>query len=543
MEQISCLKLKHIGLALEKGVNVMLMDLDLGFLRDPMLLTEGFFENPLEQVRTQMDVGYSQHKTMHYWYTHPRPNFGLFIVKPTEWSIKLFARAWRLYKNSDQSVRQRVATDQNYLANAIKWARWRSDFNFSYFDIGHPLDTKPRPVLAQQAVLLDKTKERSPRGIAFELGGDVARGELKDAIAVHATCYEGQTKLLALKAANAFNNPFYYDPNRRTLTKPLMHVTPDMMYKEIATLTYIAIKTNRTLILPNVLLGSGARDEVLGQPSEEACGGASGGRPKEKKVNNPHFGDSSMESEMATGQFDIKRSFFCRETTRRLLFYAYRMLKQSPSHAVKVGHEWYWPGFRVINNELDALKVVEPGYYAKTKEVLARNKGHQAHKGKTVPAPYLLDVDIGHRPGHAGMQQGVNELLELLQQADVQGQPRVVLDVYDSRFGPYASGRSGFPGGKEALAQWAEGSHSSWTGAGDTLPADEQYQHPPIDKALYVSVPPLSTLMNTLSLDLDNIGALQPQSDLAHGIFEDVTLCKNFLKPVQGNRTCFATCK
>ena len=64
-----------------------------------------------------------------------------------------------------------------------------------------------------------------------------------------------------------------------------------------------------------------------------------------------------------------------------------------------------------------------------------------------------------------------------------------------------------------------------------------------VDKSLYVSTPPLSTLMNKLSLDLDSVGELQPQNNLAHAIFRDIKICKNYMKPVVGNRTCFATCK
>jgi hypothetical protein len=39
--QVAAVKLKHVGLALQKGVDVLLLDLDVGFLRDPMSLFEG----------------------------------------------------------------------------------------------------------------------------------------------------------------------------------------------------------------------------------------------------------------------------------------------------------------------------------------------------------------------------------------------------------------------------------------------------------------------------------------------------------------------
>ncbi len=35
--------------------------------------------------------------------------------------------------------RTMVASDQNVVAGALKWARWRFGFNFSYFSIGFNL--------------------------------------------------------------------------------------------------------------------------------------------------------------------------------------------------------------------------------------------------------------------------------------------------------------------------------------------------------------------------------------------------------------------
>ena len=56
------MKLRHVGYALAAGVDIMLLDLDVGFLRDPMLLFSGFLENPFIQVRAQMDIGQGRDK-------------------------------------------------------------------------------------------------------------------------------------------------------------------------------------------------------------------------------------------------------------------------------------------------------------------------------------------------------------------------------------------------------------------------------------------------------------------------------------------------
>jgi len=552
MEQIACLKLKYIGDALEKGVNIIILDLDVGFLRDPLLLYDGFLADPLEQVRSQMDVGYSQHRTQHYWYTHPRPNFGLFIVKADTWSIKLFQRAWRLYMESTEEKRMKVATDQNYMANAIKWARWRMGFNFSYFDLGYNLDQEPRPVLRnQKALLLDKVKEQSKNGIKFEMGGDMAKEELTDAIAVHATCYEGQTKLLALRAANAFYTPHYYDPNRRTLTKPIMFVSPESMYREIAALAFLAIRSNRTLIIPNILVGVGNPDEVLGQPLEIACGDALGGRARKDNSKDLRFDESSMDSSEGDGvvvstpvidpssgktveitevvKLGVDRSFFCQEVSRRMVFSSYRLLRQKVKHTAGRGKDWYWPAFRVVSNYHDGLEIVEPAYYSRCAEE-NKNKGGKGNsygQGKgEIPEPYILSLDVGVRPGHPGMQRGANDILDAILDADPY--TRVVLDLTDSRFDG-----SGYPGGVEGLKRWTATSDSVW----------EPHKEGFVDKSKYVAMPPLSTLMTKLSLDLEDIGKDSAHDELSHNIFSDVKLCKNFMKPVMGNRTCFATCK
>lgn len=79
-----------------------------------------------------------------------------------------------------------------------------------------------------------------------------------DVLAVHTTCYEQGSKILGLKAANAFWNPYYYTANRRTLTKPLLYITEEQLRHEVRTLLYLAHVTNRSLIIPNIL-GNGER--------------------------------------------------------------------------------------------------------------------------------------------------------------------------------------------------------------------------------------------------------------------------------------------
>jgi hypothetical protein len=60
---------------------------------------------------------------------------------------------------------------------------------------------------------------------------------------------------MGLKAANAFWNPEYYDPNRRTVTKKLLYSDQKDFVNELRSLVYLALITDRTLIIPNTLGG------------------------------------------------------------------------------------------------------------------------------------------------------------------------------------------------------------------------------------------------------------------------------------------------
>jgi len=172
MVQVAELKLIHVGRALSFGINVFLLDLDVGFIRDPALLYKGFFENENEQIRAQMDVGTGTDKKTNTWMTSPRPNFGVFLVKSHPLTIKVFENAYnKYYIKSTEDNKKRVATDQNSIKNSITHAVWRWGFNFSYFSIGFDLSTKPRPVLDEKVLLLDYVSLTNHNGIKFELGG------------------------------------------------------------------------------------------------------------------------------------------------------------------------------------------------------------------------------------------------------------------------------------------------------------------------------------------------------------------------------------
>jgi len=100
--------------------------------------------------------------------------------------------------------------------------------------------------------------------MGVELGGEASGAILsgRGAVAVHTTCYEQKSKIMGLKAANAFWNPKYYDPLRRTLTKKIIYTTPRTVIQEVRALAYLALRSNRTLIIPN-LLAAPVSDQTL----------------------------------------------------------------------------------------------------------------------------------------------------------------------------------------------------------------------------------------------------------------------------------------
>ena len=468
MQQVAEIKLRHVGDALEAGVKaIMLLDLDVGFLRDPWLLFDGFLENPLEQVRAQMDVGYLTDKVYKTSFSAPRPNFGLFLVKAHPYSVKAFARAWRDYQKAPQRELNLVATDQNAIVNALKWARWRWDYNFSYFHLGFMLDTYPRPIhFPLKVLLLDKVAlgklDHEPDGVRFELGGSAARQVLGDAVAVHATCHEGSTKLHALRAANAYWSfgSDYYAPGRRTLTKPLLALSKRALREELRALAWLALNTNRSLIIPNVLIGVGTN--VQGQPD---CTTA------------------------AAAAASARMTPFCAELSDQ----RNSLPSLSYTHASLHRGEYYWPAWRTLHEDLPDLAVIEPGFYDRLR---SEDLG-----GLETPVPWIHSIDL------AGLDQTPGFALEaLLANISAITAPRLVLDLRDSSLG------SGFRGGPPDLHSWAEDSVSAW---GDGVVA----------KGAYVPLPQATGAM---------VAVLLPETQF--------DLCKTFLHPIVGNRSCFDRC-
>lgn len=245
MEQIAVLKLFHMPKALLKGVDMFVVDLDVGFLDSPIELMKDFIKNPNIDVFVQHDISFVMNRSLagwRTWYTVPLPNIGLMLTRGNVKTSKMFDYAWKDYNTITTNIKHNPGKDQNKVVRAMQYSASHYKLHWRYFS-------------ESSAVLLDKIYKFETNTKQIELGGEATSIILKKrgAIAVHTTCYEQKTKVMGLKAANAFWNPRYYDPYTRTITKKLLFSTPEELEQELLSLVYLAIITNRTLIIPNIL--------------------------------------------------------------------------------------------------------------------------------------------------------------------------------------------------------------------------------------------------------------------------------------------------
>ena len=126
MEQIGEVKLLHVGKALAKGVDVFMLDLDVGFLASPKggrVGTTGhpspraasslasrfiplpdvirmFYDTPKIDIFVQEDFIFIMNRRMWLkegvktWFTDMLPNIGLFLCRGNDKVVKVFEHAW-----------------------------------------------------------------------------------------------------------------------------------------------------------------------------------------------------------------------------------------------------------------------------------------------------------------------------------------------------------------------------------------------------------------------------------------------------------------
>merc|ERR1711871_55963 len=156
-------------------------------------------------------------------------------------------------------------------------------------------------------------------------------------------------------------------------TKPLLHVTGSKLRDEVASLAYLSLRTNRTMIVPNVFLGHS------------------------KKLDRTKFCPKPK------GDKDSK-SFYCKYAENGMI---------DVSHAAYQDDGYYWPSFRAISSVSQGIDLVEPGYYYKMENDL----------GMTVP-----DAEVIMYQGVSGWR-GKYKLDELAKTVEGYTADRLVLGL------------------------------------------------------------------------------------------------------------------
>eukprot|EP00606_Chrysophyceae_sp_TOSAG23-5_P001167 GSChrysophyteH2.ASY1.ANO1.734.1 assembled CDS len=259
---LAYLKLYHIPKALQNGLGaVAVLDLDVGFLESPQAIVDYMdykHYNNLEAL-VQQDVTFIMNRSeagWKQWWTEPMPNIGVLLLKSTPNVVQMFEAAWRdYYKTAKKDIRKNPGKDQNKVVLAMQRHGGGHGAGFGTVELGGGATADIlRPEVSGGVAdmeFMHKNSWQGSHGSEFE-------GPIPKASVVHVTCFEKGTKLMGLKAANAFWNPFYYDPMRPTITKKLLAFNKfkdvELLEQEIHSLVYLALKLNRTLIIPNVLL-------------------------------------------------------------------------------------------------------------------------------------------------------------------------------------------------------------------------------------------------------------------------------------------------
>lgn len=137
MEQIAQLKLYTMPKALLRGVDIFMLDLDVGFLDDPMKLVSKFYQSDQQlDAFVQEDVVFIMNRSVagwKQWWTEPMPNIGLFLVRGNQKASAMFDLAWNDYSaNTPKNIRMNPGKDQNKVVQAMRTSRWRTGFKWGY---------------------------------------------------------------------------------------------------------------------------------------------------------------------------------------------------------------------------------------------------------------------------------------------------------------------------------------------------------------------------------------------------------------------------
>ena len=333
------------------------------------------------------------------WYTEPLPNIGLFLVRGNQKTVKVFNDAWTGYERyASKKIRHNPGKDQNHVLGAMRVARARFGLRYAYF-------------ANNTAILLDKIYTWQ-HNRTVELGGLAAEQVLfgQKAVAVHTTCYEHTVKVWALKAANAYWNPRYYDPYRRTITKLIYYTKKSEVQEELRALVFLGVVLKRSVILANVI---GAM------------------KPKKKVQLKDSYNPKQVweDEEIPEGIRPV--NFVCPGGFMQHYIY----------DNVGNGAAPIWPGFRLAKQVSDILdfkaygvELLEAGFYWRC------NRHYN-----TPPPPVIMKIDI---------KSSLEDIRSIAESEQYKNVPRLVIQMCD-----------GNNCNEEAMMNWA----SDPTGVGASV--------------------------------------------------------------------------
>ena len=177
---------------------------------------------------------------------------------------------------------------------------------------------------------------------------------------------------------------------------------------ELMALSYLATKTNRTLIVPNILIGVGSN--IKGTLTKDQC----------QSLSIP----------------------YCFEINQQQNYFAF----QDQSHTAFHLGEYYYPAWRTLKQNLPNLEVIEPAYYYRI----------QNDYNLSIPEPYVHRFNLNFKQKFNNMDIQSSLLNQLLLNISNIEEPRLVIDLFDTSLG------NDYRGGPDDIFSWASDSVSSW---------------------------------------------------------------------------------
>ena len=122
------------------GVDVFMLDLDVGFLASPKDVIRLFYDTPRIDIFVEEDYIFIMNRKLWLtegvknWFTDMLPNIGLFLCRGNEKVAKVFDIAWEQYQTMEDDVQKKnPGKDQNHVLEGMRRGRVEWDLRYAYF--------------------------------------------------------------------------------------------------------------------------------------------------------------------------------------------------------------------------------------------------------------------------------------------------------------------------------------------------------------------------------------------------------------------------